>query len=267
LLHVLATHLSMPMGSPETIITVQSTSGFGGLFARSFYGTFVTFLQFIIPAGLLFAALASFLKRSRAHALLIQAQLALEAAISSMSWGQFERLIGESFRCRGYEVIETAGGGRDGGVDLLLAKDGKSFLVQCKHWRTRSVGVTTLRELTGVIAARHAAGGFVITSVQFTPEATRFARSCGIELIDGGRLASLLSELELKPLHRGAPPPSGKTIATPLATEIDICPECGSAMTRRTAKRGQFTGQDFLGCTRYPTCRGVRQIVSRGDKL
>lgn len=29
-------------------------------------------------------------------------------------------------------------------------------------------------------------------------------------------------------------------------------------MTRRTAKKSQFAGQDFLGCTRYPACRGVR---------
>jgi restriction system protein len=86
-----------------------------------------------------------------------------------MTWPQFERLIGESFRRRGYEVTEAGGGGGDGGVDLLLAREGESFLVQCKHWRTRRVGVSTIRELNGVIAARHAAGGFVITSGQFTP--------------------------------------------------------------------------------------------------
>ena len=73
-LHVLATYLSIEMGSPETIITVQSTSGFGGLFARTLSGTLPTFLQFIIPAGFLFAALASFLKRAQAQALLAQAQ-------------------------------------------------------------------------------------------------------------------------------------------------------------------------------------------------
>jgi hypothetical protein len=31
-------------------------------------------------------------------------------------------------------------------------------------------------------------------------------------------------------------------------------------MTRRTAKRGQYVGQDFLGCTRYPACRGIREV-------
>lgn len=230
-LHVLATYLSIPIGSAETASGVQSPGGLGALYARALYGTLATFLQFIIPAGLLFAALASFPKRSQARALLAQAQSAPEAALSSMTWARFERLIGESFRRRGYAVTEIGGSGSDGGVDLLLAKGGKSFLVQCKHWRTRSVGVSIVRELNGVIAARHAASGFVVTSGQFTTEATQFARSCGIELIDGDRLASLLRELESKPANRGGSPPANKPIAAPVPAETNTCPECGSPMT------------------------------------
>lgn len=97
-LHVLAIYLSIPMGSPESVSAVQSPGSLGALFVRTFYGTLATFFQFIIPAGLLFAALASFLKRSQARALLAQAQSAPESAISSMTWARFERLIGESFR-------------------------------------------------------------------------------------------------------------------------------------------------------------------------
>lgn len=170
LLHILAVHLSIPIGPAETVITVQSPSALGGLYARALYGTLATFSQFIIPVGFLFAAVASFLKRlrSQARARLTRAQSAPATAISAMTWPQFERLIGESFRRRGYEVTETGGGGSDRGVDLLLAKDGKALLVQCRHWRTRRVGVSTIRELNGMIAARHAAGGFIITSGQFT---------------------------------------------------------------------------------------------------
>jgi len=264
LLHVLAVHLSVPMGSSGTAGTVQSLTGLGGLYTRTLYGTLAALLQFIVPAGFVFAALASCLKRSQARALLTRAQAAPEPTISSMTWAQFERLIGESFRGRGYEVTETGGGGSDGGVDLLLAKDGKSFLAQCKHWRTRGVGVSTIRELKGVIAARHAAGGFVITSGQFTPAARQFAQSCEIELIDGDRLVSLLRELESKPAAPAAALAAGKPIAIPLAAETSACPECGSPMTRRTAKRGQFVGHEFLGCSRYPACRGVRQLAPLG---
>ncbi|WP_233094641.1 restriction endonuclease [Delftia acidovorans] len=49
-----------------------------------------------------------------------------------MSWQQFETLVGEGFQQRGGRVKETGGGGPDGGVDLVLSKDGEKTLVQCK---------------------------------------------------------------------------------------------------------------------------------------
>lgn len=38
------------------------------------------------------------------------------------------------------------------------------------------------------------------------------------------------------------------------------CPECNSPMVQRTAKTGAHTGEPFLGCTRYPTCKGTRKL-------
>ena len=55
----------------------------------------------------------------------------------------------------------------------------------CKQWKAFKVGVTVVRELYGVMAARGAAGGFVVTSGRFTEEATRFADDRNIRLIDG----------------------------------------------------------------------------------
>ena len=36
-----------------------------------------------------------------------------------------------------------------------------------------------------------------------------------------------------------------------------VCPRCGSAMVERT-NRG--SGEPFLGCTRFPACRGTRPM-------
>ena len=58
---------------------------------------------------------------------------------------------------------EEAGQGLDVGVDLGLTKNGERYLVQCKHWRKRQVGVTVVRELNGVVSAQGAHGGFVVT--------------------------------------------------------------------------------------------------------
>ena len=36
------------------------------------------------------------------------------------------------------------------------------------------------------------------------------------------------------------------------------CPKCGARMVLRTAKRGRNRGNQFWGCSRFPTCRGTR---------
>jgi hypothetical protein len=38
------------------------------------------------------------------------------------------------------------------------------------------------------------------------------------------------------------------------------CPRCGSSMARRVAGRGQNVGGSFWGCSRYPHCKGTRNI-------
>src|SRR5208337_454126 len=59
--------------------------------------------------------------------------------LRSMSWQDFERLVGEAYRQQGYTITETGGEGPDGGVDLVLKKNGETILVQCKHWKMESV--------------------------------------------------------------------------------------------------------------------------------
>lgn len=40
-------------------------------------------------------------------------------------------------------------------------------------------------------------------------------------------------------------------------------------MVVRTAKQGYYAGQAFLGCTRYPVCKGIQKIhvVRRGTRV
>src|SRR6185503_6486714 len=40
--------------------------------------------------------------------------------IRSLPWRQFESIVGEAFRRRGYSVVENAVDGADGGIDLAL---------------------------------------------------------------------------------------------------------------------------------------------------
>ncbi len=38
------------------------------------------------------------------------------------------------------------------------------------------------------------------------------------------------------------------------------CPQCGSELVLRTAKRGEHIGKQFYGCTAYPKCRFTRPL-------
>ena len=170
-------------------------------------------------------------------------------AIASMTWRDFERVIGAAFRRQGFNVTELGGNGPDGGIDLVLTKDGRRQLVQCKHWKEWKVGVAVVRELMGVMSAQSAVGGYVITSGQFTRDAKDFARDTGITLIDGSALGDLIAtslEPSLSEVKALQPRP--------------VCPKCGGTMVERTATRGQFVGKPFWGCQKYPGCTGIAQI-------
>ena len=181
-------------------------------------------------------------------------------------------LVGEAFRLQGYRVTETGGTGPDGGIDLVLGKGSETFLVQCKQWKAFSVSVTVVRELYGVMAARGAAGGFVVTSGRFTADATAFADGRNIKLIDGPLLHGLLRQARhaegatTLPPPRTVDPASPRPIPSPAPLQMvtphtnPACPSCGSLMARRKARRGANAGGDFWGCVTYPACKGTRAI-------
>jgi restriction system protein len=203
-------------------------------------------LLFLIPG------LVSFLKRKqRQH--LLDSRNDLES-IRKLSWSDFELLIGEAFRRQGYAVEERGGSAPDGGVDLVLRKDGQKTLVQCKHWKSRQVGVSIVRELLGVMTAQSASGGIVVTAGDYTAEARSFARDSRMRLIDGTELAGMI-DATTKDSNRREP-----TIRSGVSSAEATCPKCGSAMVKRVAKGGANVGQAFWGCSTFPKCRGTQSI-------
>jgi restriction system protein len=180
-------------------------------------------------------------------------------------------LVGEGFRLQGYRVLENDGPGPDGGIDLVLRKDGEKYLVQCKQWRAFKVSVTVIRELYGVMAASGAAGGFVVTSGRFTTEAQEFAAGRNVRLIDGPRLREMLRQAKAsgapasasaavphaEPKPQAATSPAASKPAAAPPTQAPACPTCSQPMLRRTARKGANAGKDFWGCSGYPRCRGT----------
>lgn len=231
--------------------------------------------QYLLPIICLLGAALSAVRRRQRRNLFETASASSSAdVLQGISWQQFEVLVGEGFRQRGYAVKELGGGGADGGVDLVLTKAGEKSFVQCKQWKAFKVGVSTVRELYGVMAAHGAASGFVVTSGRFTQEATAFASGRTLQLIDGPALMQFLREARGKaapsPPHSRPTTPQSKAASAPLGTlqteepsaiADPCCPRCGQPMVQRLAKRGAAAGKAFWGCSDFSRgCRGTREI-------
>lgn len=215
-------------------------------------------LQYVLPLAFVVGAGASIWRRRERRQLAANVAATTKAgALDGITWQQFEQLVSEHFRLQGFTVVESGGGGPDGGVDLVLARGGEKHLVQCKQWRAQRVGVDVVRELYGVMAAKGAAGGFVVSSGRFTPDAEAFAQGRNISLVGGQQLHALLRKAHgLDPVA-----PSGRgegQVATPATP---ACPVCGNTMVKRTARVGTKAGRSFWGCSGYPQCRGTRPVA------
>jgi restriction system protein len=197
----------------------------------------------LIMVPLVAVAIFSFINQLRKRKML-ENQTGLDS-IKDLSWKQFEELVGEALRRRGYQVLENPSQGADGGVDLRLRKNGKLVFVQCKHWKSRSVGVKIVRELYGVMAAKKATNGIVVSGGNFTKEAKEFTQGKPIVLMGGYQLLKLISEVQ-----------KSANISATVGRNV-ICPKCGRAMILRTAKKGNYAGKKFWGCSEFPRCRGT----------
>lgn len=224
-----------------------------------------------LAAGFVLIAAALGLARCQRRRLLDQ-QRDIES-LRHMRWQDFEQLVGEYYRRQGWRVQETGGGGADGGIDLVLKRNGEAWLVQCKRFAKSAISVKIVRELLGVVASERATGGIFITTSTFTREAEGFAKGQKLELVDGETLLHRIKEVQAKRGITLAPPTpllheasSSTVFQSPLSslppTEplIVHCPQCGSQMIRRTAKQGAKAGSAFWGCSNYPGCRGIRPI-------
>lgn len=200
------------------------------------------------------AALLSYLG-ARRRRILLDTRTTLES-LAAPGWRQFEQLVGEAFWRQGYVVEETGLGGADGGVDLVLRKGRQRVLVQCKQWRRRQVGVSVVREMAGLLAHHRADGVKIVCVGTFTRDAEAFARGKAIELIDGVTLLEMIHAA--KEVQRSAQAPCSPV--EPILPKqqlipgsIKACPRCGSTLVQRKNRR---TGEHFLGCSRFPRCRG-----------
>ena len=144
---------------------------------------------------------------------------------------EFEQELGEVFMRLGYVVEPTPRTG-DQGIDLILRKDNKTTVVQCKSHQS-PVGPAVARELFGSMRAAKADGAILACTGGFTRGVKQFAEGKPINLISATELAKMGERVEhtsIAYVDKSGPANSPS------------CPVrgCGEKMTLKTGRYGKF---------------------------
>jgi restriction system protein len=194
--------------------------------------------------------------------------------LKGIQWRDFEWLMVMLFDLEGYEVKLNSEIGphgealADGGVDLIVKKDGKTYVVQCKQWRTELVGVDVVRQTLGAKLVEGADGAIVVTSGEFSRQASDLKEKReDLELWDGAGIVSKLKQHEERlkkegegfareSLSRVTEMLTGKAREADNRIEVPRCERCGGRMI---LKQKQGTTNRFWACSNYgKTCEGSR---------
>lgn len=109
-------------------------------------------------------------------------------------------------------------------ASINLEKNGKTFLVLCKH-----------------CARNRADGGFAVTVGSFTRDAQACAARAKLTLIDGPALRAIIEQTRASRLH---------------------CPNCGKPMLRRNTDLDSGSDTAFWVCAGAPVCQGTRPVLA-----
>jgi len=176
-------------------------------------------------------------------------RLTLET-LQKLEWRRVEELSELYFNRLGWQARRSAVGA-DGGVDVLLSKDGQSkpsACVQCKQRSNELIGVKFLREFYGVMVADGFTEGFYVTTSRFSSDAVEFAKGKSITLIDAEDLVRRVSAL---------PDDQQAEIVRRVFRDDYMTPTCPSCDVKLIV-RG--TDHPFWGCRNYPRCRTKIQM-------
>ena len=163
-----------------------------------------------------------------------------------IEWKRFEELVAAFYREIGLRT-ETIRYGADGGIDAKLYREGSAeptAVVQCKAWNSRPVGVKPVRELLGVMTHEKVPEGIFMITGDFSNEATVFAQTNPIDLVNGKAFLGMIQKLSIDARKRLL------EVATEGDFMIPTCPSCGIKMVHHDSKR-----VSFWGCSNYPTCK------------
>jgi hypothetical protein len=169
--------------------------------------------------------------------------------LCATDWYQFEKVVGLIYQSQGYRPSRRGGQNPDGGIDLIVEKNGERAAVQCKRWKKWEVKEPLIREFLGAMTHEGISKGIVVALNGFTLPAKQLAIQHNIDIIHDENLGVMIAGL--------APEDQRKVVAM-LNDETKHCPKCEATMIWRTPKPGK-NWTPFWGCSRYPQCHGRLQ--------
>lgn len=177
-----------------------------------------------------------------------------KAFLKELEWKLFENVCMEYLRLKNCDAKVTSIGA-DGGMDMKVSdKNGNVIAVaQCKAW-DKSIGVSLVRELYGVMAAERVKHGIFLTTSIFSNDAKAFAKGKALILIDGEEFVNVINGLEdedKKKIEKLIYQDDHKT---------PTCVNCNIKLIKRTTKKGPNVGREFWGCINYPKCKITMNI-------
>lgn len=106
----------------------------------------------------------------------------------------FEKYVADLFEFYGFDTHVTPGS-NDGGKDIVMYKDGYTYVVEVKLYATyNKIDREKIQKLHSAMGDCRADYAIFVTTSEFTSPAIEFAERNGIDLIDGNRLVDMIDE-------------------------------------------------------------------------
>lgn len=117
-----------------------------------------------------------------------------------MQWDEFEKFVAEYFRLQKFSAEERGGPQADGGIDLVIARKRRRYIVQVKQYSLKNkISISVVREMLGVFIAEKSSmkldGVIIVTSSSFSKPAIDFAKKNNVTLVSGNDLLKNIGKL------------------------------------------------------------------------
>ena len=115
-------------------------------------------------------------------------------AAAAMGWREFAQAVDDGFSRDGWQVQRTDST-REGDAGLIIRRGAITAVVAARRWKAARVGEEQLRQLLASRDAHGASQCVLLTLGEVPGNADAFARSHGVQVMQGEALAQLLRQL------------------------------------------------------------------------